>query len=481
MKQRRLDRGSMALAKRSTRDHMSDDPDACAQRTARVAHPAAAGRRLIVTLHRALLTMSVSCSSHLGPVRHIFQSFLSDAEAALLMRVGHTAMSLLSGYSFCQHVFRPGSPSGLSSMKALYERWDMRITRMCFLRGWYGPLTDAVSGKSLLPSSLLALALGWVPEKEEATSMFAHLATLTATGDLWEEETNAGTSNNGSTLLQRVQPHSSWRIKPYSHAYGCHSLPIPLGAIPHGVRFLQLSYHFDHPLLPGSIPSTVRFLQCGHSFSQPLDGLLPEGLTHLILGDKFTAQLLPGSLPSSLQRLRLGAFDQPLHISSLPPHIQRLDMGLCFNQPLPPFVLPASLTHLKLSDRFSQQLVRDSIPSGVVHLSLGSAFDWPLQPGVLPSSLHELVLGDSFKQPLEPGSLPCHLRLLRLPGGYSQPLRSSLLPSSLHLVDLNGYAGEVAKGVLPAALPWLAMHELQMSRIEVPSNTCCIMGWDMFG
>lgn len=281
--------------------------------------------------------MSLDCTSLFGPVRHSFQAFLSDAEAARLMRVGRTAtVSLLSGYIFSQHVFRPESASRLSRMTALYAQWDMRITRMCLPLHWDGPLTDENSGVSLLPGTLDALALGWVPESDQSTSMFAQLASLASTGDVTADETDARDSENCHALLRRVQPKSSWRLTPYSNAHGgYHAQPIPAGAIPHGVRFLQLSYHYNQPLLPGVIPATVRFLQCGHGFSQTLgEGSLPVGLTDLILGDSFTAQLLPGALPSSLRRLRLGALNQPFHC--LPPHLQRLDMGLRYNQPLPP-------------------------------------------------------------------------------------------------------------------------------------------------
>ena len=406
----------------------------------------------------------------LGAVRSVFQSFLSDCEAGLLLSVSRCSSAcLLSGYTFCQHVFRPESAERLRAMTALYER-----------------LRDEPSGRSLLPSSLLALALGWVAEKEEAsTSMFAHLACLAASGELREEEAVAASKHGGHTLLRRVQPGQSWCLRPYSAADGGLSRhqPIAAGAIPEGVRFLQLSWQSEQALLPGSIPSTVTFVQCCGGLQQPLAGPLPDGLTHLILGERCIDLLLPpsSSLPSSLQQLRFDHWDQPLHVGSLPPRLQRLDMGQLWNQPLPASVLPASLTHVKLSDRFNQPLVRGSIAEGVVHLSLGAAFNQPLRRGVLPSTLRELVLGDGFRQPLEVGSLPSGLQLLRLPNGYSQPLSAALWPACLQLLDVSGYAGEVAEGVLPASLRWVALDESQIARAAVPRGTSCLMSWDMFG
>ena len=405
------------------------------------------------------------------------------------MRVGRTfVLSLLAGYCFRQHVFRPESPSSLSSMRALYEQWGMRITRLCLPERWYDyhvPLIDEASGASLLPSSLEALALGHVSLREEAESMFAHLGTLASTGHLRADEAEPIGSTNGYKWLRRVETQSSWRMKPYSKAEGGYPLkPIPPGAIPQGVRFLQLAEHYNRPLLPGAIPATVRFLQCGHSFNQPPEeGALPEGLTHLILGDRYAVELPSGGLPSSLQRLRLGGYDQPLQPHHLPPRLERLDMGVRYNQPLPPGVLPPTLTHVRLSDRFNQRSVKGSIPRSVVHLSMGRAFNFPLPAGVLPSALHELLLSDGFRHPLEPGSLPNQLRLLRMPAGYAQTLHSSLWPSTLQAIDLTGYMGEVAEGVLPASLRWLSLYDSQVEHIAVPANTDCFlkMEFDTFG
>ena len=45
---------------------------------------------------------------------------------------------------------------------------------------------------------------------------------------------------------------------------------IPPGALPRGLRFLQLGSHFNQPLQHGSIPDTIEVLHLGGDFNQPL-------------------------------------------------------------------------------------------------------------------------------------------------------------------------------------------------------------------
>ena len=143
-------------------------------------------------------------------MRHVFHWFLSDVEAAALMR--YIPPALLSGYCFRQHVFRPESPSSLVSMRALYEQWGMHITRLCLPQRWYDynvPLIDEASGASLLPSSLEALALGMVSPREGPESMFAHLSTLASTGHMRADEAEpSGSCINGYSGC------GEWRVSP---------------------------------------------------------------------------------------------------------------------------------------------------------------------------------------------------------------------------------------------------------------------------
>ena len=444
--------------------------------------------------------------SQLRPVRQIFQSLLSDVEAARFMLLSHdTTRSLLDGCSFTQHVFRPSSPSALRQTAALYAKYGLRMTRLCLpMQWWLEPEDNELTAPPLLPRSLLALAMGQKQESGQPGAwIFDQLASLQSTGDMAQEERTARTSNQAEALLERVNPYSGWQIKPYTHAYGGgHNHSIRPGLLPPGLRYLQLSYHFNLPLAPLSIPASVTFLQCGHRFNHSLDGVLPVGLLTLVLGDEFDSLLPPGApavvsaslvlgddfnkplpphtLPSTLQRLRLGGFDHPLRVGALPPQLQHLDTGLRFNQLLTPGLLPCSLTHVRFSHSFNQPLVRGSIPEGVVHLSLGMAFNHPLRPGVLPSTLRELVLGDAFAHVLQVGSLPPHLELLRLPNGYRPPLHAQLWPSSLRLLNLRGYAGGVLEvGVLPDTLQYVAADEEQDGAI--PANASQWLHWDMFG
>jgi hypothetical protein len=112
---------------------------------------------------------SPSTSSHplissLHPVRLLLHAFLTDDDGARLLRVSRTtALSLLAGFTFQQHVFLGDSQLQLQRMTALYEAYDVRPTRMC-LSFAASPLTfDHSTGRSPLPSSLQSLVLGPLP------------------------------------------------------------------------------------------------------------------------------------------------------------------------------------------------------------------------------------------------------------------------------------------------------------------------------
>ena len=78
---------------------------------------------------------------------------------------------------------------------------------------------------------------------------------------------------------------SRWNVFRFDNSCGGFDLPIPPGALPHGLRLLQLNKAFNQPLSAGSIPDTVEVLQFGELFNQPLAVThLPASLTHLVLG-----------------------------------------------------------------------------------------------------------------------------------------------------------------------------------------------------
>lgn len=99
--------------------------------------------------------------SALTPVRLLFHSFLTDEDAARLLRVSRTtATSLLASYTFHQHVFEPISVDEMRRLKALYEAYDMRPTRMCQHRDFAEKSRLVAGGESPFPSSLTSLMLG---------------------------------------------------------------------------------------------------------------------------------------------------------------------------------------------------------------------------------------------------------------------------------------------------------------------------------
>ena len=96
----------------------------------------------------------------LAPIRALFQLFLTDEEAGRLMRVGRSFVSaVLLGFRIRGHVFCAESPDHLRRL-AVYERYGLLISCMQLAALFRDPLVDE-SGRSLLPSSLIALALGY--------------------------------------------------------------------------------------------------------------------------------------------------------------------------------------------------------------------------------------------------------------------------------------------------------------------------------
>jgi hypothetical protein len=71
----------------------------------------------------------------LRPIRFFLHPFLADDDAARLLRVSRTtSLALMPGFTFQQHVFVALSQVQMLRMRALYEAYDVRPTRMS-LRG----------------------------------------------------------------------------------------------------------------------------------------------------------------------------------------------------------------------------------------------------------------------------------------------------------------------------------------------------------
>ena len=399
----------------------------------------------------------------LQPVRHCLHRFLSAEDAARLMQTSRcTAAALLSGYAFVDHafLFNRRSVADVKRCLALCARFHTRIQHMCLPRDWNEPLVDASTGRPVLPPSLLALVLGQNSTEDERRPV-AYVPSNESIDDEESEQCH-------EVSYRRVRPHGApmlrswpWDVLRYSGCVGRFGQPIPPGALPHGLRFLQFNDTYDQPLQDGSIPSTVEVLQLSWRFNQPLQvGHLPASLTHLVLGFRYEQPLLPGQLPAGLLRLHLGGFNYPLQPGILPPLLLQLSFGQAYNQPLRPGVIPASVVRLRLSERFDQPLQMGSIPEGVVHLNLGWCFDQPLLRGALPSSLRELVIGHEFNQPLQPGSLPDGLEVLVFSkrAVFRQPLLPGVIPASVIAISMGKkYRAELVAGAIPATVKWLRL------------------------
>ena len=278
----------------------------------------------------------------LGPVHRCLHPFLDDGDAARVLRVSRSvAMALLSGYAFASHVFHPSSAAHVQQTTALYERYGLRVTRMSLPYDFQEPLQEerksnddgmgasAPARRSILPSSLVALVMGEVDPSRSANSLFPNIPALTSIGELRVDTAPlADGDDEYQRLLHRVDHRTSWRLEPYASACGEFQRCIPPGALPQGLRFLQLPHDFSEPLERGSIPSSVTFLQFGYHWKRRIGrGVLPSSLTHLLLGYGATEPFRPGELPSSLLQLHLGGYNVELEEGTLPSSLRCLDMG----------------------------------------------------------------------------------------------------------------------------------------------------------
>ena len=154
-------------------------------------------------------------------------------------------------------------------------------------------------------------------------------------------------------LTQRCQEEKScetWRTQTYSVIDGRFNRALLPAALPRGLRFLQLSWHYNQPLQQDSIPDTVEVLQLGYWFSPCcLATCTPRSRTSSCKEVRSAAAA--GCAVCSLRQLCLSEwYTQLLQAGSLPARLQRLHLGEAYNHPLQPGVITASVTHLELSD-----------------------------------------------------------------------------------------------------------------------------------
>lgn len=180
--------------------------------------------------------------SALTPIRLLLHPFLTDVDAIRLLRVSRTtATSLLHSFTFYEHIFEPASVNEMRRMKALYQAYDMRQTRMCL--GEALVLKD-VRGESPFPSSLTSLLLGRVsrwsdgrlipdcifgPDPSKVDSIQCLWHSWPRDGDPLDE-TELGWWLDGSRRI--VHCH----VEPMMH-FQCSLSPLLL---PHGLRYLQI-------------------------------------------------------------------------------------------------------------------------------------------------------------------------------------------------------------------------------------------------
>lgn len=308
----------------------------------------------------------------LQPVRHCLHQFLSDDDAVRLLRASRsTATPLLSGYAFLDHRFAFHTMAAVKRGTALFNHYRMRILRMSLPACWthVGQLVDKETGQSLLPASLIALSLG--EGRGTGASAWQPQDSMACAAIEWCEKSSEAESNRAvqtvgeakgaladGAIAELVSECVEWDVRGFGRSVGRFQQSLPPGALPHGLRFLQLNSAFNRPLQSGSIPDSVEVLQLGEQFRQPLKpGHLPASLTHLVLGDFYNQPLLPGVLPAGLRRLRLGAFNyQPLSRGVLPSQLQQLSLGGYYNLSLEPGVIPAFVTHLRLGEWFNSTL-----------------------------------------------------------------------------------------------------------------------------
>ena len=366
--------------------------------------------------------------SVLSPVRSVLHLLLTDDDAARLLRVSRaTATHLLAGYIFTRTVFQPHSVKAMWRLKALYETYDMKPTRMTLPEDVEELMLEEGSGRSPFPSSLTWLRLiPPAPRDSQAvpsTIIIPKAPTVTA-GDtidcLWTHPSVESEDERYGELLMESEMKP---VRTYRPVHGHFIYPLPPGLLPHGLRRLLFPTQLKSTLQVGSIPSTIEVLQLSYSYTLS-EGLLPSSLVHLVLSG-FNLPLSPRVLPPSLQRLLLSRWNHPLAVNVLPASLKALELH-SFDQPLHPQVLPSGLTHLRLNE-FNQPLSVGSLPPSLVSLDLGSHFNHPLLPNVLPFSLRVFFYSRTAYDPLIPGALPEGLVVLHWcwktsPQAAGQPL-----------------------------------------------------------
>ena len=126
----------------------------------------------------------------LQPVFLLFQPFLSDDDAARLLSTSHaTALTLLPGYAFTSHIFRPASLASLRRLRDQCVLYRLRITQLD-LSASIKQLTfdDEPPDQSPIPASVIVLSFGaWMSDDEEDKKVDEGWAALSAAASDWQQ------------------------------------------------------------------------------------------------------------------------------------------------------------------------------------------------------------------------------------------------------------------------------------------------------
>ena len=425
--------------------------------------------------------------SSLHPVRSLIHRFLTDEDAARLLRTSASlAHLLLRGFSFTSHVFEPVDLPHLHRLTTFHSAYDLRPTLLMLPRSLRQLDFHPVTGLSPFPASLTTLALGEVRRCSDADrrphprSLFGDEGAAKLRRFLSGEWAATDGPRGADHFRGLLQADHLWEELAFEEADGNLECALPPGLLPPNLRVLQTGFNCAVTLVPGSLPAELQFLQLGGRWTAPLPaGVLPAGLKHLIL-PRYWSHPLP-ELPPSLVSLHLGPFyAQPLR--PLPASLRMLVVGEEYSDSLEG-VLPAGLTHLLVHGAAQCPLSAECLPPSLVSLLLGDYFksDAPLRAGQLPAGLRELSLGASFTQPLMPGSLPESLEFLRV-GAFRYPhaLGDLVLPSRLQALDLLMGPEPMAGTVIPPSVRWLRVREECRAELQAPGGGE-VQWWSQFG
>ncbi|EFA86818.1 hypothetical protein PPL_00623 [Heterostelium album PN500] len=183
-----------------------------------------------------------------------------------------------------------------------------------------------------------------------------------------------------------------------------YGLPVPL-------RYLQLDYNFDEPLLyleddsnqeipPGVLPDLLRTITL---YSYPYEipqGVLPKSL-HTINLYSYQYDILPGALPNGLRKLSLYHYHNEIQLNLLPNSLRTINL-YSYQHEIRPCVLP----------------------NGVLEFNLHS-HEYDIRPGVLPDGLQKITI-IKYKHEIQPGVLPSSLKILFVDEIFPETMRYHL-------------------------------------------------------